>query len=1179
MKMPFSLLAPFALLLLPGLLPSATAYPYPQNATYSFGLKATASAADTTAILAKYNAWKAAHVVSSGAGGFLRVQRTEYVGTGSMYDTVSEGIAYAMLLAVYFDDQTTFDQLFRYKTLHNDSNGLMNWRIDASGNTTGFNAATDSDTDIAYALYLASYQWGTSGTLGSYLTLANNEYLKIKQYEFNTGHVKPGDAFDSCRYPSYFFPNQYTVFSKRNPGDASFWSAITAQCYTTIGAVRNNTTGLLPETCLDNGPGGSCVDSTTQYLYNSCRVPWRIAMDYCYYGTANAQSHLNRTATWLQSTAPNTTGDGYNLDGTKTSNSNNAAFTGPFGCAFMAPTAGSPAWNQSQLNSYYASVLNMSFNGEYYNGALQLLTLLFMTGNMPNIADPAAIYTPTRTPTATPYAGTPTFTSTQTPVPSGLLFEDFETGVAFSPFSYGGPVAATSNCTFSTQFGGAQAGSFTEKLLVTTATGGYAGFGCQSNYANALGVVDATGAAAVTFWMKSDKAVTFQFSLHEGTTNGGDGENFVSKSQSCPGDNLWHYFELPTTYVGTITPGVTETFYLDQYSGSQTGGKVLNLASMKEVQVGFGAAIAGATVLLDQIGFKLSVAYTPTSTSTPFLNPYNQIFDDYESPLSLRKVPAPSMCDGSMDTFNAAAFGWSLSTNTNFGAQCGAITFTSGTTNSWGISAYEFSPYQTPAKFVDASGAVYLGMWLNPTIAGLRYQLAFQEANNTVVGADNEAWLSQISTLTTTGWQWVQFQVQTFKKDKYTGNQAGNNLKDLMAISTVSVKVLGNQGSGTLYVDNITFITSWKTPTPSASPSASYSPTFTPSETPQNFTATSTATRTATPSATPSRTPTASSSATGTPSQTRTVSDTPSITQTQTVALLSPTSTQTPLPSTATSTQTPLANTATSTATQVPFTATRTETVAVLSPTRTQTPLPNTATSTVTQVVNTATRTATPSATPSQTFSALSPTSTHTPLPFTFTNTVTITMPVPSATCTVTNVVVPPTSTSTQTQVVVIPPTSTSTQTQVVVIPPTSTSTQTQVVVGPPTATRTQTQVVAGPPTATATPVVSDPGTGGQGLGEVDKVVPVPNPIYSPLYPNRLYFRTTGPVDDVILKVYTRNMVCIGQANSGPRLRAGWHFIGIPGDAVASQPSGTLHFECMAKGQKTPIKKSLVLLK
>ena len=65
-----------------------------------------ANVADARAAYAK---WKTDLVTSDGAGGFLRVRRPNSAGA-EVNSTVSEGIAYGMLLAVYVDDQPVFDK-------------------------------------------------------------------------------------------------------------------------------------------------------------------------------------------------------------------------------------------------------------------------------------------------------------------------------------------------------------------------------------------------------------------------------------------------------------------------------------------------------------------------------------------------------------------------------------------------------------------------------------------------------------------------------------------------------------------------------------------------------------------------------------------------------------------------------------------------------------------------------------------------------------------------------------------------------------------------------------------------------------------------------------------------------------------------------------------------------------
>lgn len=90
-------------------------------------------------LTSEYNDWKAHYVTSSGTGGYeYRVQRD----AASDYDTVSEGMGYGMLLAVYFNDQITFDLLYAYVKNHfvQSNVPLMHWKVDKNNkNVSEFN--------------------------------------------------------------------------------------------------------------------------------------------------------------------------------------------------------------------------------------------------------------------------------------------------------------------------------------------------------------------------------------------------------------------------------------------------------------------------------------------------------------------------------------------------------------------------------------------------------------------------------------------------------------------------------------------------------------------------------------------------------------------------------------------------------------------------------------------------------------------------------------------------------------------------------------------------------------------------------------------------------------------------------------------------------------------------------
>jgi len=98
----------------------------PFNTKYPYGPTSIAdNQSEVTAMLkAEWEDWKSKRITSNGAGGYKRVQRD----ASTNYDTVSEGMGYGLLLAVCFNEQALFDDLYRYVKSHFNGNGLMHWQ-------------------------------------------------------------------------------------------------------------------------------------------------------------------------------------------------------------------------------------------------------------------------------------------------------------------------------------------------------------------------------------------------------------------------------------------------------------------------------------------------------------------------------------------------------------------------------------------------------------------------------------------------------------------------------------------------------------------------------------------------------------------------------------------------------------------------------------------------------------------------------------------------------------------------------------------------------------------------------------------------------------------------------------------------------------------------------------------
>ncbi len=311
-------------------------------------------------------------------------------------DTVSEGIGYGMLITAYLanmghDTKKYFDGFYAYYKYHADSYGLMNWQINANGTVKGSDAATDGDLDAAMALVVAARIWGNEKGI-NYKEEASDLIKKIMKYEVESGtwFLLPGDKMGSdVLNLSYFSPAYFGIFEKMTGN--SRWKNVISKNYDLLANFcKPGTTGLCPDWCRSDGsPAANTNTRGYHYKYDAARTPWRIGVDYLWYGQSHSSicyTYINILSTWFcdveTSGNPALIKDGYTLSGDPSVGNglNNAVFTGPVGVASMG-------WNnQNWCNDLYTTLRSFGTNG-YFKDIVQLLTMLAMSGNMPNIAE------------------------------------------------------------------------------------------------------------------------------------------------------------------------------------------------------------------------------------------------------------------------------------------------------------------------------------------------------------------------------------------------------------------------------------------------------------------------------------------------------------------------------------------------------------------------------------------------------------------------------------------------------------------------------------------------------------------------------------------------------------------------------------------------------------------------
>ncbi|MEO7426146.1 MAG: glycosyl hydrolase family 8 [Fibrobacteria bacterium] len=394
---------------------AAAKFPFPQDQAYKFGIKP--AGANHTDVQAAYTMFLTKYYEES--GDLARIKWD--VPT----QTVSEGIGYGMIIMAYMDNATNntqakFDKLWAYYQKFTNAAGMMHWKITGFSGAAEMNGATDGDLDAAFGLCLAYHQWGDA----KYKTAATDLMKKIYSTEVNASKVlKPGDAFDNPKNPSYFSAVAIGMFNALK-WDGNDWASVLTANYAHVKSAQNATTGLVPDWTQDNGSPDARGPS---YKFDAARVPWRMGIAYAWYGEASAKDIANKMTSWLKTS---TAGDpakimtGYQLTGTALENTNIPAYIGPFACGAMVDAA-----HQTWLDACYKKLATFIDDDNYYNESLQLMSLLTMTGNFidfstatPKTAftiktsvSPASAGTVTITPASATYAAGASITITATP--------------------------------------------------------------------------------------------------------------------------------------------------------------------------------------------------------------------------------------------------------------------------------------------------------------------------------------------------------------------------------------------------------------------------------------------------------------------------------------------------------------------------------------------------------------------------------------------------------------------------------------------------------------------------------------------------------------------------------------------------------------------------------------------
>lgn len=185
--------------------------------------------------------------------------------TGNI-DVRTEGQSYGMLAAVLMDDQTVFDNTWRW-TLRNmyltegPCRGCFAWSVPLDGRARAGGPAPDGEEFFIWALIRADKLWGSTENEKDYKAWAERilrDVLHRREGEapplWQANHLIEFVAGSGFTDPSYHLPHAYELFAEYAPSeDKAFWLEAAEASRRFLPTAAHPETGLFPEYSLNDG--------------------------------------------------------------------------------------------------------------------------------------------------------------------------------------------------------------------------------------------------------------------------------------------------------------------------------------------------------------------------------------------------------------------------------------------------------------------------------------------------------------------------------------------------------------------------------------------------------------------------------------------------------------------------------------------------------------------------------------------------------------------------------------------------------------------------------------------------------------------------------------------------------------------------------------------------------------
>ena len=234
-------------------------------------------------------------------------------------DAVSEGVGYGMLVALYANDQASFNKMW------DEANSTMwgkcyyNWQMSVDGKIVGMGAASDAEEDIALALIFADKlvsagKWKayTSTKFGyDYKTHAQKilDCMWSSEQVTSDGILAPGAGWGGRSFvnPGYFSPAWYKIFAKFD-SNGDRWNKVVDKSYEIISKSPGYSMGMVPDWMTPEGGwvgseglGYNAYFESKGFFKDAIRILWRVAIDAIWFDEQRAKTFLKNALTFINS--------------------------------------------------------------------------------------------------------------------------------------------------------------------------------------------------------------------------------------------------------------------------------------------------------------------------------------------------------------------------------------------------------------------------------------------------------------------------------------------------------------------------------------------------------------------------------------------------------------------------------------------------------------------------------------------------------------------------------------------------------------------------------------------------------------------------------------------------------------------------------------------------------------